>query len=80
MPLAWEAVRSGLHLGSLLWVFSCALLTAYFEGREPFWDPFVTPTRKPRPAGDTPEPQSCERMDVHVLLWADFSENRGDLF
>lgn len=29
--------------------FSDPLITDYFEGRETFWDSFVTPSRKPSP-------------------------------
>lgn len=39
-------------------MFSDPLITDYFEGREAFWDPFVTPSRKPSPLGGrarTPE-------------------------
>lgn len=32
---------------------SDALIMEYFEGKEAFWDPFVTPTRKPSPPQGT---------------------------
>lgn len=53
----WRGLMLGPQLASPHWS-----APRFFEGRDAFWDPFVTPNRKSAPLGDMPEFQSCEPM------------------
>lgn len=46
----------------LMLAFSHGSAPRFFEGRDAFWDPFVTPNKKSAPLGNMPEFWSCEPM------------------
>lgn len=55
----------------LMLAFSHRSAPRFFEGRDAFWDPFMTPNRKSAPLGDMPEFWSCEPMRcLYVCVYA----------